>query len=437
LIKTIFISLPLSLFLLPPGWGQTASVPAQQSNPTKLAFLLPGIFGPDGLLLPNPTHEAHFESDFQANFGPFNTAIGSQLTSLPLPSPASGFTYSFDPALGVYTRSAQSYGPILAERAETIGKEKFFAGFSFQHFRFSSLDGLDLHNIPSVFRHSQTTPDPIIKEDIITTRNFIDTQIDQFTMFFTYGLSDRVDLSVAVPVLNAKLAAISNATIQRIGTANDPTIHYFLDPNGNSTNQKQFAVSGTASGLGDVLMRIKGTVAEWKPVWLSAGLDIRMPTGDAYDFLGSGTLGLRPFLAISSRNHRVTPHLNAGFQWNGSSPLAGDIFAGTSGHLPNQITYAAGFDAGLNSKLSFAMDVLGQDVMHAQVVRPATFIAANGTSWQDTAFSRRNVNIVNGSAGFKVNPIGTVLVSFNALFRMNDAGLRSKVVPLVGLSYTF
>jgi hypothetical protein len=438
LVKTLCVSLPLSLFLTLPGWGQTAPVvPAAQSNPAKLAFLLPGIFGPDGLLLPNPTHEAHFESDFQANFGPFNTAIGSQLTSLPLPSPASGFTYSFDQALGVYTRSAQSYGPILAERAETIGKEKFFAGFSVQHFNFSSLDGQDLHNIPSVFEHSQTTADPIIKEDIITTRNFIDTQIDQFTMFFTYGLSDRVDLSVAVPVENARLAATSNATIQRIGTANDPTIHYFLDANGNSTNQKQFSVSGTASGLGDVLMRVKGTVVEWKPVWLAAGIDVRLPTGDPYDFLGSGTLGLRPFVALSSRKHKVTPHLNAGFQWNGSSPLAGDIFAGTSGHLPNQITYAAGFDAGISKKLSVAVDVLGQDVIHSQVLRPTTFVAANGTSWQNTAFARENVNIVNGAAGFKVNPIGTLLVTFDALFRLNEAGLRSKVVPLLGFSYSF
>ena len=104
---------------------QPAAAPA-----VKLAFAIPKLFGPDGLTLPNPNHLAHFDSDFQANFGPFNGAIGSQLTSLPLPSPASGFTYTFDPALGIYTRSAQSYGPVLAERAETIGKEKFFAGFS-------------------------------------------------------------------------------------------------------------------------------------------------------------------------------------------------------------------------------------------------------------------------------------------------------------------
>ena len=75
-----------------------AQTPANSS--TKLAFAIPNLFGPDGLTLPNPNHVAHFDSDFQANFGPFNAAIGSQLTSLPLPSPASGFTYTFDPDAG-------------------------------------------------------------------------------------------------------------------------------------------------------------------------------------------------------------------------------------------------------------------------------------------------------------------------------------------------
>jgi hypothetical protein len=83
------------------------------ANDSKLAFVIPNLFGPNGLRLDNPGHDAHFDSSFQANFGPFNSALATQLTSLPIPSPASGFTYSFDSALGVYNRSAQSFGPIL------------------------------------------------------------------------------------------------------------------------------------------------------------------------------------------------------------------------------------------------------------------------------------------------------------------------------------
>jgi len=409
---------------------------AQTATP-KLASGISKLFGPDGLTLANPDHLAHFDSDFQANFGPFNSAIGSQLTSLPLPSPASGFTYTFDSTLGVYTRSAQSYGPLLAERAETIGKEKFFAGFSFQHFRFGTLDGIDLRNFASVFRHIQSTPDPIIKEDVITTKTFVDTQIDQSTAFFTYGLSDRIDVSVALPFVNAKLAVDSTATIQRIGTFDNPKIHFFLDANGNITDHKQFSYSGNASGLGDVLVRVKGTAWKTAPAWLAVGLDVRLPTGDAYNFLGSGAAGLKPWVAVSGRSKRITPHVNVGYQWNGSSPLAGDVFTGTVGHLPNELTYALGFDAGVNKRFSFAADLLGQEVFHSQAVKPITFTAANGAKFADNIFVRENSSVTNGSAGFKVNPVGTLLVSFNVLFQMNDAGLRSRVVPLVGFSYTF
>ena len=238
-------------------------------------------------------------------------------------------------------------------------------------------------------------------------------------------------------MVDAKLSAVSAATIRRIGTGADATIHFFLDQNGNPTDHKTFSANGTAGGLGDVLVRVKATAFETKMAWLGAGIDVRLPTGDAYNFLGSGTTGLKPFVILSGRTRRVTPHINVGYQWNGSSVLAGDIFHGTQGHLPNQLTWAAGFDAGVRKNFSFAFDMLGQTIFNASAVRPFTFTAADGTEWADTAFVRQNSQIVNGSAGFKVNPIGTLLISFNVLFKVNDAGLRSPAVPLVGVAYSY
>jgi hypothetical protein len=108
---------------------------AQGSDAAALATLVQNIFGPRGLtvhsdaLLPDgSTHSAHFNSAFQSNFRQFNIALASQLTSVPLPSPGSGFTYRFDPATGTFARSTQSFGPILADRAETIGRGKVVLG---------------------------------------------------------------------------------------------------------------------------------------------------------------------------------------------------------------------------------------------------------------------------------------------------------------------
>ena len=47
----------------------------------------------------------------------FNQAIVSQLSTYPVGSSSGGFTYNFDPGLGTYTRSSNTFGPSFAERA--------------------------------------------------------------------------------------------------------------------------------------------------------------------------------------------------------------------------------------------------------------------------------------------------------------------------------
>ena len=100
-----------------------------------LATLFTGLFGPKGLIVDSEatlpgeqSHSAHFNSDFQFDFSQFGTALVGQLVTIPLPSPASGFTYEFDPSLGVFQRTTQSFGPILAQRAETVGARRVSFG---------------------------------------------------------------------------------------------------------------------------------------------------------------------------------------------------------------------------------------------------------------------------------------------------------------------
>ena len=88
------------------------AIPSPARAQEKLAFLIPTLFGPTGLIVNSEarlptgeTHSAHFNSSFQSNFSPFNSALASRLASVPLPAPASGFTYTFDPALGAFNLS--------------------------------------------------------------------------------------------------------------------------------------------------------------------------------------------------------------------------------------------------------------------------------------------------------------------------------------------
>ncbi len=280
------------------------SAPASRGD-DKLAFLIPHLYGPTGLVvdsearLPNgQTHSAHFNSAFQAEFTQFNVAIASQLTGLPIPTPASGFTYILDPGLGLFTRSTKSFGPILADRADTVGRHKLSVGVHFQRFTFDKLEGVGLDDVPAVFTHDN----PVAgtgRDDVVTTTNAIDASVSQLTTYLNFGVTSWLDLAVAVPLVTTDLSVRSTATVRRIGTSANPAIHFFRDASGAFGDTKSFESTGSASGVGDVVVRLKARAASAGPVAVGLGVDSRLPSGDEMDLLGAGAWGVKPFLVVS------------------------------------------------------------------------------------------------------------------------------------------
>ena len=345
--------------------AQTSTV-GQCTGSTNVGCVLPNIYGgTQGILLPPGTpgeHAAHFleTSEFTENFLPLNKAIATQLALLPIVSPASGFTYSFDKSTGVHTRTAQSFGPVYSERGETIGKKKIFFGINYQRFRFDKIDGLDLHKLPGVLLH---IPAGRATQDVMRTENNFDLKMDQFTLFGTVGITNRLDISVAVPIVDVRFNASANATIFRIPSGADDcpggstTPCHFFNVNDplNSTRQT-FSKRATATGLGDVTIRVKHNVLRRESMAMSILTDIRTPSGDEKNFLGSGAVGIKPFLALTLRRGVVSPHFNIGYQWNGKSLLAGSLINGVKGSLPNQFFYTVGADVGMAKRLTFATD---------------------------------------------------------------------------------
>ena len=414
--------------------------PAQE----KLAYLIPTLYGPSGLTvdsearLPNgDTHSAHFNSSFQTNFSPFNSALASRLASVPLPAPASGFTYTFDPALGVFNRSTKSFGPIVTDRAETIGKGRASIGFAYQYFSFDEIDGLDLGHIPTVFTHDN----PVVgtgREDVITADNAISARMTQFTAYVSYGISDRVDISVALPLVSVDLAVTSSVRLQRIGTVNT-AIHFFHQPTGdNYGDHAAFTKAGQASGIGDIALRLKASLLKKETLGIALGVESRLPTGDEKDLLGAGAFAVKPYLVISSPHGAFSPHINAAYQWNGKSLLGGNVQTGVKEDLPDEAVVAVGADVGVGQKLSLAFDVVGRRVINGEQVTLDTFTALNNVSkFPIVHFNRQSYNMVDGAVGLKANPGGGLLVNLNVLFKLNDGGLRDRVTPLLGIEYSF
>jgi hypothetical protein len=408
-----------------------------------LATLFTDLFGPRGLVVDSlatlpgeQAHTAHFVSDFQSNFSQFSTALVGQLVSVPLPSPSGGFTYQFDSTLGVFQRTTRSFGPIVAERADTIGARRVAIGFAFQRFTFDTVEGLDLRRVPAVFTHDNAELRGG-REDVVTTLNTIQANVTQSTTFVTVGITDLLDVSLAVPVVSNYLKVVSEATVNRLGTTNELT-HFFRQANGDVGETRLFTAAGSASGVGDLMVRVKSTVRKDPKSSVAVGVDLRLPTGKEMDLLGSGAAGLEPFAIWSGTYAGISPHLNASYKWNGSSVLAGNPARGESADFPDQLTYSLGADVSINPRMTIAFDVLGRYLVDAERLRHEQFRALDGRSVFPTiAFGRESFNVLSGAIGIKGNVVGQLLLDFNLMFKLNERGLRDKVTPLLGLEYSF
>src|SRR5579884_138146 len=237
------------------AWAQSVCPLNGTTLNSKLICLIPQIYGPSALgggrgskntTLVTNGHQGHFENDFLASFAPINEAVGIQVSQLPIASPSSSISFTYDLSLKTFVPSTQStLGPILGERAETIGKNKLSVAFSYQDFHFDEIDGQNLSEIPAVYKHAPTLPskkfgtapcgasqfgqtpnsigqqglppdyagDPCFVRDFVQTRNNINLRLRQYTFYLTYGISRHFDISAAVPIVDVRMSVTSDATI--------------------------------------------------------------------------------------------------------------------------------------------------------------------------------------------------------------------------------
>lgn len=196
--------------------GLSAALPPPTAAAAqRISARSPTLYGPYGLVLPNPGVSDRFPSFFQTNLA----LTATQLAMLPLASPASGFVYHYDPKTGLSSRTSESFGPVLTERGETIGRHRFYFGGTFQRFRFNKLDGVSLHDLPAVLPAapgSAPAGAPQVGAQFLSTQSSVDIKVNQFTFVGTFGLTNHIDVSVAVPLMQVGLNVNSVVTINRI-----------------------------------------------------------------------------------------------------------------------------------------------------------------------------------------------------------------------------
>ena len=347
--------------------------------------------------------------------------------SLPIVAASAGFTYRYNPDLEVFERSTDTLGPLFLERPETLGRGKFNVNVSFQYVQFDEFDGDDLKSLQS--------QDPIVLNVLDAGGNVIAQRANRLvyslgiqnyvTAFsFTYGILDDLDVNLLVPVIATTLkVGVQSQQVQRA----DPGQPFTPETGPLRVGR----TGGSATGVGDLLLRLKYQLPRLAWLRSAAALQLRLPSGNEDDFQGTGSFEASPFIFASTVLwDRVEPHVNAGID------LRADDVA------RSQARYGVGVDVDVHRRIGLALGFLGRSEFEGTADPEETsFLHLTSAGVQQRPllgldFSRKDFFDV--SFGVRGVLFGNVMLFANVIRSLNDDGLRNdSVIPAAGVEGTF
>ena len=441
-----------------------------------------------GALVP---HQMHFIPGLALELAPreLNKAIGSQLTTFPLPSSSGGFAFTTDPATGEVSLRSATFGPVFSERALTIGKGRFDFGLAFQPVKFDSFETAELTggNIKFFLEHNNCCPPgnnapslptgegpsqftPPFERDLLRSQISLDIETNTTVFYANYGVTDRLDVGAAIPVVHVEFGGSVTSTIERTATSGQPAIHSF---DGVGQVSQTLSETASATGLGDILLRGKYNFVRSNANALAASIDLRLPTGDEDDLLGTGATQTKLQLLASGEYGLFAPHAYFGYTFSSGdvSDLTADVLitvvddpANSSQvaalqptpfdpSVPDEVNWGFGVSAAAHPRVTLGFDLIGRtirDVFRFDIgdrtfpnrgPDPAQqpFLATDEflvRGDQDTG-TLQNLNLLLGVVGGKVNIGRGLLLNAGVLFPMTNSGLQPKVTPFFSFDYVF
>ena len=382
-------------------------------------------------------HGRHFIpaiEDAQGNMLSFlQNSIGVTVSNTPISAATSGAIWSKSDA-GLPVRTATSAGPLFAERAQTLGKGHFLMGVGVSGFNFTTIRTTPLNGLVFDFTHSDSDNDGELgdqefENDILQVRTNLDVKLFAATAVLTYGLLDRVDLGVAVPLVHI---SVDGASAAQIIPAEENTPHNLGTP-ANPSLTSSTATSGSATGIGDVAARVKVQVAQGERNGFGIVGEVRFPTGKEEDLLGLGEYSARGVGIFSGRYGNFGPHANVGYLYRGGDSQNSSFLA------------TLGFDQLLGGWATFAADVISEwQVGTAKLTQPAPVVLntplGGGTSARLIPRSNiqdRKDDVIQGSFGFKFTAPSGITVITNALIPIRRGYLQPDIAWTAGLEYSF
>jgi hypothetical protein len=361
-----------------------------------------------------------------------STSIGISVSNTPISSASAGTSFRFEG--GVPVRTSTSGGPVFGERAQTLGRGRWFVGFGFSEIDFARLRGIPLDDITLTLPHqdvnvpgfpTDTLGAPAFENDVIAVRTRMNVNVMVASFSLNYGLVDGVDIGVTVPVVRTAVSGQSTATIVLAG---GDTLHRFSGTGTNPVLTSTSSVDASATGIGDIEGRLKINVAQTDRLGVALVGFARFPTGDESNLLGAGRFSGRAIGVVSARFGDFSPHANVG------------VTVRDATDLNNSVEANAGFDTLVSPWATMAFDLLGSWVVGKQkldVPPPVVFLAPARRVLAVTNIPSQQDDLLSLSLGFKFRTRGGMQIVTNALMPLRDSGLQPSLMWTGGVEYNF
>src|SRR5437763_8088876 len=354
---------------------------------------------------------------------PIAPALAATVASTsPVASASSGVVYVYSPALDTLERQTGVAGPIIGERAETIGEGQLNLAVSYSYVDLTWINGDDLDSLlnrPRVYGKRIVFP----VQGVVTLAdgrlaNFLavrvvadlDVQAHIVAPSITYGITNDLDVNATLPLLRTSLDVTAHTQVP------DPRFPEFALPPGSPNAQiGSRSASGDDVGIGDLLLRAKWVPlrSEWVDVATQLGLSV--PTGSQNNFQGTGTTRLVPTLILSHVYGRFEPLVNV------------DMDLNTNDVGRSVVGWAAGGTAQIIDPLNLSVVFLGRHEL-APLTEPLA---------TPFFFQIERSDQYNASVGSRWRFATSGFVSLNAIVPLNQPALQAAVIPTLELEYAF
>jgi hypothetical protein len=346
-----------------------------------------------------------FQKDQAAAAATRDTITRSLLVNLaapPIATSSSGFVYQLDSDLGTPERVSNSFGTFFVERAMTSGRGRVAIGASASTTDYDRLDGLNLRDgtLVTTANRFRDEAAPFDTEQLTLT-----IRTSTFTIFGTYGVTDRLEIGGALPLVQLHVDG-SRLNVYR-GRS-------FLQATGGAD----------ASGPADAAVRAKFRLASSSTGGFAVAGEVRLPTGNAAYLLGAGRAAVRVLAIGSLETARIGLHGNAAVVRGGAS---------------NEIDGSAAVTWAASRRVTVTGEALFRRMQDLREIVPVS--APNSTiAGVDT------LRLVPGSvtptlasavSGVKWNAASTIVVTGQIVWRIGNGGLTAAYTPLVGVDYLF